>query len=107
MPWRFDANTYLLLNKMMDLHDVGRGRGGVEKALTRIESPALIMSVRTDFLYPRDQQMRIVDALKNQVHVEHVDIDSDNGHDGFLTEPEQTGEPMKEFITRVEKDSLT
>ncbi|MFQ3330025.1 MAG: homoserine O-acetyltransferase [Candidatus Poriferisodalaceae bacterium] len=107
MPWRFDANTYLLLNKMMDLHDVGRGRGGVEKALTRIQAPALIMSVRTDFLYPRHQQMRIVDALKDQVHVEHVDIDSDNGHDGFLTEPEQTGEPMKEFINRVEKDSLT
>jgi hypothetical protein len=24
-----------------------------------------------------------------------------------FTEPEQTGEPMKEFINRVEKDSLT
>ena len=47
------------------------------------------MSVRTDFLYPRHQQIRVVDALKGRVPVEHIDIDSDNGHDGFLTEPER------------------
>jgi len=33
---RFDANSYLMLAKAMDLHDVGRGRGGTEAALARI-----------------------------------------------------------------------
>tara|TARA_B100000674_G_scaffold282010_1_gene233198 strand:- start:4192 stop:5394 length:1203 start_codon:yes stop_codon:yes gene_type:complete len=105
-PWRFDANTYLILNKMMDLHDVGRGRGGVEQALKRITCPSLLMSVRTDFLYPRPQQIRIVDALKGRVPVEHIDIDSDNGHDGFLTEPEQTGGPMGDFIEKISKGAI-
>jgi homoserine O-acetyltransferase len=103
---RFDANTYLVLNKMMDLHDVGRGRGGVEQALKRITCPSIIMSVRTDFLYPRYQQIRIVDALRGRVPVEHVDIDSDNGHDGFLTEAEQTGAPMGDFIEKIAKGSI-
>ncbi len=103
---RFDANTYLVLNKLMDLHDVGRGRGGVEAALNRIVAPTMVMSVRTDFLYPRHQQMRIVETLASRptMRVEHVDIDSDNGHDGFLTEPDQTGPPMGEFIDDVYKN---
>ena len=106
IQWRFDANTYLILNKMMDLHDVGRGRGGVEQALKRVTCPSLLMSVRTDFLYPRHQQIRVVNGLKGRVPVEHIDIDSDNGHDGFLTEPEQTGVPMGEFIEKVAKSSI-
>ena len=104
IQWRFDANTYLVLNKMMDLHDLGRGRGGVEKALTRVRVPTQVMSVRTDFLYPRHQQMRMVDGLTGRVPVEHIDIDSDNGHDGFLTEPDQTGPPMGEFVERIAKN---
>ena len=30
---RFDANSFLVLSKAMDLHDVGRGRGGIERVL--------------------------------------------------------------------------
>ena len=104
--WRFDANTYLVLNKMMDLHDIGRGRGGVEQALKRVTCPSLLMSVRTDFLYPRHQQIRVLNALKGRVPVQHIDIDSDNGHDGFLTEPEQTGSPMGEFIDKIAKGAI-
>jgi homoserine O-acetyltransferase/O-succinyltransferase len=97
---RFDANSYVVLNKMMDMHDVGRGRGGIDRALARLQAPTLALSVSTDFLYPRPQQMYIVDALRGRVPVEHVDVESDNGHDGFLTEPDQVGPPMREFIER-------
>src|SRR5690606_6698349 len=45
---RFDANSYLVLNKAMDLHDVGRKRGGVGPALDRIASPVLTLAIDSD-----------------------------------------------------------
>jgi homoserine O-acetyltransferase len=35
---RFDANTYIVLSEAMNHHDVGRGRGGVAAALSRVEA---------------------------------------------------------------------
>ena len=40
---RFDANSYLVINRAMDLHDVGRNRGGVEIALRRVRVPCLVI----------------------------------------------------------------
>ncbi len=102
---RFDANSYLVLNKAMDLHDVGRRRGGIRRALSRISGPLLSVSVSSDFLYPRYQQMEIVDAVaESGCRVEHIDIVSDNGHDGFLTETGQVSPGVSEFMNRLEKD---
>lgn len=101
---RFDANTYVVLNKMMDLHDIGRGRGGVAAALGRVRVPTQVMSVTSDFLYPRYQQMEVVEALEGRVEVEHHDIESDDGHDGFLTEPGQVAPPLTRFLDRCYKD---
>jgi len=101
---RFDANTYVLLNKMMDLHDIGRGRGGVAAALGRVKVPTQVMSVTSDFLYPRYQQIEVVEALTGRVEVEHHDIESDDGHDGFLTESGQVAPPFAKFLNRCYKD---
>src|SRR5690606_25246986 len=38
---RFNAYTYFLLSKAMDSHDVGRGRGGLEKALAQLKTRCL------------------------------------------------------------------
>lgn len=102
---RFDANSYLLLNKAMDLHDLGRARGGVGRALRRIRGPVLNVSISSDRLYPPHLQRRTHDALvaagrPSELHV----IDSPQGHDGFLLETDAVGERLVDFLTRVEKD---
>jgi homoserine O-acetyltransferase len=101
---RFDANSYLLLTKAMDLHDLGRARGGMDIAVRRITAPTLVMGVDSDFLYPTYQQQTIAGALVgNGVDVRYVEINSPHGHDGFLLEHEQVGRPLHEFLIDVEK----
>jgi homoserine O-acetyltransferase len=101
---RFDANSYLLLTKAMDLHDLGRARGGMDNAVRRITAPSLVMGVDSDFLYPTYQQETIAGALLgNGVDVRYVEINSPHGHDGFLLEHDQVGEPLHDFLLDVEK----
>src|SRR5690606_5784566 len=100
---RFDANSYLLLAKAMDLHDIGRGRGGVESALSRIRCPVMTMSIRSDALYPPYQQWLIRDVLQSLGRpAEDVSIDSPHGHDAFLIEIEQVGAAVRSFLDRLE-----
>lgn len=100
---RFDANSYLLLTKAMDLHDVGRGRGGAEAALARLRVPVLAIGVASDILYPLYQSQEIVAlARANGVEARSVELDSPHGHDAFLIEHEQVGVPVAAFLDDVE-----
>jgi homoserine O-acetyltransferase len=99
---RFDANTYLLLTKSMDLHDVGRGRGGIPAAFARMQAPLLVMGVSSDVLYPSYQSREIVEmATAAGVRGEYAEIDSPHGHDGFLIEGEQVGDALAKFLSTI------
>lgn len=92
---RFDANSYLVLTESMLSHDVGRGRGGVEAALARIDAHALVIAVDTDRLYLPSQSRRTATALpRAELHV----VRSDFGHDGFLIEVDQMGGLVEQFL---------
>ena len=96
---RFDANSYLRLNKAMDLHDLGRGRGGVRAAIERITAPAMVMSISSDMLYPPYQQEDLRDALVASGHrCGFYEIESPDGHDGFLIEIAQISPIIEAFL---------
>jgi homoserine O-acetyltransferase len=104
---RFDANSYLRLNKAMDLHDVGRNRGGPARALRRVTAQTLNLSISSDTLYPRHQQEAThVGLLDGGAPSHHVTVDSPHGHDGFLIETESVGAVLEDFLTRVEKNDV-
>lgn len=105
-PHRFDANSYLVLNRAMDLHDVGRGRGGFEAALARFEGPAMTVSVTSDFLYPMWQQTELARVLNHDGRwCEHHVIESIFGHDGFLVEHDKLGPLLEDFFAKVEVET--
>lgn len=86
---RFDANSYLVLTRAMDSHDVGRDRGGVAAALGRITTRTVVAGIDTDRLYPIHQQQELADLIPGADGLDVVT--SLHGHDGFLVEFDQVG----------------
>jgi homoserine O-acetyltransferase len=87
---RFDANTYIVLSRAMNHHDVGRGRGGIADALARVTGDVTIAGISSDGLYPLRLQHELADLIPRNKGVEV--INSIVGHDGFLTEHEAIGD---------------
>ena len=96
---RFDTNSYLIIGKAMDLHDVARGRGSLQTAASRISVPVLSMGISSDILYPTYQQKQIRDIISETGgSCEYVEIDSPHGHDAFLINLDQVGQPLADFL---------
>ena len=99
---RFDANSYLVIGKAMDLHDVARGRGNLAAAMGRVRAASLAIGISSDLLYPNYQQRQIDEMLRSEgVWSRYVEIDSPHGHDAFLINLDQIGEPIADFVDRV------
>ena len=92
---RFNAICYYRLSQSMDSHDVGKNRGGVEKALRKITARTLVIGITSDVLYPITEQEYL---QKKILGAELLSISSDFGHDGFLLEYEKIETALKRFI---------
>ncbi len=86
---QFDANSYLVLSRAMNHHDVGRGRGGVERAMSSVRARSTVAAIDSDRLYPSRLQHEMAQLLPDRPQVSL--IHSPYGHDGFLIESEQVG----------------
>jgi homoserine O-acetyltransferase len=93
---RFDANSYLVLSRAMDYHDVGRGRGGAAAALSRVRAQTTVIGIDSDRLYPVCLQTELASWLPGPCQVELVP--SLYGHDGFLLESERIGAIIRDRL---------
>ena len=82
---RFNAYSYWYLTQVMDSHNVGRGRHGIEKALSLIASRTLVIGIKSDLLFPIEEQQYLFRHIPKAVFAE---LESFYGHDGFLIETE-------------------
>jgi len=85
---RFDPYSYYLIANTVDTHNVGRGRGGVEKALAGITARVLCIGIDSDGLFPVQENQFTAGACTG-TESEYVTISSAFGHDGFLLEHQQ------------------
>lgn len=83
---RFDAYSYMAILNAFDTHDIGRGRGGVEKVLASINAPAIVIGLTTDIIFTPAEMKQLSKKLPN---AQYFEIQSEFGHDGFLVEHQQ------------------
>lgn len=91
---RFDAACYLRLIGAMATHDLGRGRGGVQRALRHLPARVTAVAVSSDRFTTPDE----VRALARGAGGRYAVIESVHGHDGFLIETEQTATVLRSVL---------
>ncbi|MEG3047198.1 MAG: homoserine O-acetyltransferase, partial [Mucinivorans sp.] len=91
---RFDVRCYLGLLNTLDSFDLGRARGGVQAALGHITTPATVVAISTDIMYPASDIQQMADMLPGgEFHL----LDSAFGHDGFLVETAKISKLLKDI----------
>ncbi len=97
---RFDANSYLYITKAMDYFDLSGGRllpnGRV------LSTRFLVISFKSDWLYPSYQSQEIVRELKmKQADATYCELPSTYGHDAFLLEVEEQTTLIRHFLDKT------
>ena len=79
----FDAYSYYTICNALDSQNVGRGRGGVAAALSRIKACTTVVAIDSDNLFPVVESRAWAPLIPG---AEYMEISSRFGHDGFLLE---------------------
>jgi homoserine O-acetyltransferase len=95
---RFDANTYLALLAAMDGYDLGRDRGPIEAVLRHVMTPALVVGISSDVLYPAAEGAELARSMGN---AEFALLDKPQGHDAFLIETDALNDIAVDWLRRI------
>ena len=82
----FDANSYLLITRVLDYFDPAREHGGnLSAAFASATAKFQLVSFTTDWRFSPGRSREIVKALlDNRLDVSYAEIDAPHGHDAFL-----------------------
>ncbi len=97
---RFDANSYLYITKAMDYTDLSGDH--FLPTVKRTSIRFLVLSFKSDWLYPSYQSQEIVRLLKRKhAYTTYFDLTSTYGHDAFLIEIEDETRLIKNFLANL------
>ena len=99
---RFDAGSYVVLTETLNSHDVGRGRGGVRKALRGCPVPVVVGGITSDRLHPLRLQEELAELLPGCTGLQVVE--SIYGHDGFLLEFQAVSDMIRKTLELAENE---
>lgn len=99
----FDANTYLLITRMLDVYDLAREYGDDPvEAFKQALCKFFVVSFSTDWRFPPERSQEITRALIAAGRdVSYLDIETDKGHDAFLLPIDRYIKALSAYMNRV------
>lgn len=96
----FDANCYLYLSRAMDWFDLAAHGNSTQEVFSRFKiENALVISAKSDTLFPPQQQKEIAEGLSQSgTKVEYKELQSIQGHDSFLVDIDTFGKEIRKFM---------
>jgi len=96
----FDANSYILLTKVMDKFDIAdRYDNSLEVALENIDAEVLVVSFTSDWMFPSSNGKEIcLASIKANKKCSYIELEGEHGHDSFLYPNEDYQNAIKNFI---------
>ena len=103
---RFDANSYLLLTKVLDYFDpASDADGSLAKAMAPATAEFLVISFSSDWRFSPARSQEIVSALLDaNKRVSYIEIQSKQGHDSFLMPIPRYHEVMRAALNRIAEE---
>lgn len=100
---RFDANTYLLMTRALDLFDPAADAGeDLARAFAPAEARFLVIAFSSDWRFSAARSKEIVDALvAARKNVASAVIESPHGHDSFLLELPRYFDVLRTWLSRL------
>lgn len=103
---RFDANSYLYITNALDAFDLNVELARIPRLELFSGIRCLVISYNSDWLYPSAQSKEIVKQLRNKgFEVTYCEVDSNQGHDAFLTDIASQTALVKNFLAKYQPKS--
>jgi len=99
----FDANSYILITKMLDYFDLAREyNNSPAEAFAHAQCKFLLISFSSDWRFSPQRSQEITDALiRAGKDVSYAAIDSNQGHDSFLLPNSRYQAALGGYLNRV------
>lgn len=90
---RFDAETFKVISKAMDLFEL------TDEQIRQIKAENYLIGISSDWLFPSKDVRRLAERMsENNLKVEFIEMFSPDGHDAFLSDTAKMSEILKEII---------
>jgi homoserine O-acetyltransferase len=102
----FDANTYLLITRVLDYFDPAREHGGdLSAAFAAATAKFHVVSFTTDWRFAPARSREIVKALLgNRLDVSYAEIAAPHGHDAFLLDDARYHGVLRARFDRIARE---
>ncbi len=102
----FDANSYLLITRVLDYFDPAREHGGdLSAAFAQATAKFQIISFTTDWRFSPGRSREIVKALlDNRLDVSYAEIAAPHGHDAFLLDDARYHGVLRARFDRIARE---